>query len=265
MADALTDTEIKEELNPDQFEMMFLQTAEGKPPEPVETVVESVVVEPVIEAAIEPAVEVVVEPKVEPPVVEAKVEPVVVKPVTVEPAPPAPVIEYTAEELADLEGVRKDFPEITKVLAAQERLLTEKFGALLQSEVAKVQQTLAPVYANVAQSTQSAFEQAIAAAHADAKTLLPDAEAWIATQPTFLQAAYNQVLDGGTAAQVIEFFTTFKAATGRTADAGTKPEPVVDPEKQRKLASQEGVKSVRSTTKKDNGPLDFETAFNQVA
>lgn len=275
MADALTDDQVKDELNPDEFEMMFLQTAEGKAPEvPAEPVTpEPPVVEPPV---VEPPV--VEPPVVTPPVAPEppKVEPPVVTPPAApaapEPPAPAPVIEYTAEELADLESVKKDFPEVTKALAAQERLLTEKFGALLQTEVAKVQQTLAPVYASAAQSTQAQFKQAIAAVHADAETLLPDAEAWITTQPKFLQDAYNRVLDNGTVAEVVEFFTTFKTATGRTETpaAGKTPEELaaeatIAAEKAKKLASQEGVKNVRTPSRKDNGPLDFETAFNQVA
>lgn len=64
---------------------------------------------------------------------------------------------------------------------------------------------------------------AIYAAHPDADSIAESKELadWIEAQPSFARAGYQAVLQQGTTAEVIEFFDTFKQATGKAAQQNT--------------------------------------------
>ena len=259
----------------DEFDLFFeqessrgpedvLETSPEVDPEPVkaEDAVDETVVEdpaPVVEApkveepapAPEPVLKVV--PKVEEPKVEPRPEP-----------EPPKVIEYTEDELKAIEEEQAEFPEVSKAWAARERVLTERFEQKLEQALAGVQKTLEPVFKTSETQARNSYEAEILKAHADAFTQMDALTTWIGEQPAIMQKAYNNVLDTAVpASEVIELFDIFKDAT-KVAEPVTPEEPVVDEATKRKLASQEGVRSRRTDTKKDTGPLDFETAFNQA-
>lgn len=82
-------------------------------------------------------------------------------------------------------------------------------------------QALAPMRQREQQSETEAHYQAIYAAHPDADSLVESQElaAWLQAQPTFAQAAYQQVLNNGSAEQIVELFDTFKQSSGLTQAA----------------------------------------------
>jgi hypothetical protein len=75
---------------------------------------------------------------------------------------------------------------------------------------------LAPLRAQQALSVTDAHFSSIYAAHPDADSITESAElaGWIGKQPSVAQAAYQSVLERGTAAQVVELFDAFKKDTG---------------------------------------------------
>lgn len=75
-----------------------------------------------------------------------------------------------------------------------------------------------PLQRQKAVTAQEAHYQAIYSKHADADSVAESKELadWISKQPSFARAGYQSVLGNGTAAEVIELFDSFKAATGRT-------------------------------------------------
>lgn len=241
-------------------------------PAPVET--EAVATEPAPKVE-EPVVEA---PKVEEPAPKVeepapKVEPALkVVPKVEEPAPkveepePPKVIDYTEDELKAIEEEQAEFPEVSKAWAARERVLTERFEQKLEIALAGVQKTLEPVFQNSQAQARNSYEAEILGKHADAFDQMDALSAWISEQPAIMQKAYNNILDTAVpASEVIELFDIFKAATKPAEPAVAEDAaPVVDEATKKKLASQEGVRSRRTDTKKDTGPLDFESAFNQA-
>ena len=90
---------------------------------------------------------------------------------------------------------------------------------LVQQQVqAHVSQATAPLREQQAQAEVQTHYGAILAAHPDASSIAESAELddWIAKQPSYAQPALRGVLEGGSAAQVIEVFDDFKRATGKS-------------------------------------------------
>ena len=117
-----------------------------------------------------------------------------------------------------------DFSEegIVKGVAA----LVEQRAAVMVD--AKLAAALAPFQQREVQGAQEAHAQSIYGAHPDVDEMHESAEfkAWMGNQPGYARAAIEQTLDKGSAQQVIEVFSTFKAAAaagkGNPADAVAK-------------------------------------------
>ena len=91
---------------------------------------------------------------------------------------------------------------------------------------AKLDAALAPFKQREAVTAVNAHEQAIYGAHPDADEVHESAEfkAWMGNQPSYARSAIEHTLTKGSAQQVIEVFSTFKAAFGKgnPADAVTQ-------------------------------------------
>lgn len=104
------------------------------------------------------------------------------------------------------------------------QLVTEQADALraeMRGELAKAVQ---PLKATQAVDATAAHMDAIYTKHPDADSIHRSLELknWIATQPSFARAGYESVLQKGSTEEIIEFFDTFKAATGKTQAADPK-------------------------------------------
>ena len=103
------------------------------------------------------------------------------------------------------------------------QLVEQRASALVD---AKLNAALAPLREREAQSAVSAHQQAIYGAHPDADEVFESAEfkRWMGDQPAFARAGIEYALTNGEAKDVIDVFSTFKAATGKgtTADAVTR-------------------------------------------
>ena len=283
----LKDEPVSQEVGNDEFELMFLQESGGEPEavaEPLETTAEvPEVEEPKVEEPEPKVEELKVEvPKVEDPepkVVEPKlkvVEPKVEDPAAVaaREAQDAKNAERTKraqlaeDEQALMAEVKKDFPDIARVQDIQQRIIEARVEAALDERFAAMEKRYAPALDTAQVVAKNEFERKVLKTHEDAFAILPEVEKWIETQPTILKNAYNAVLDNGTAADAVELLTLFKDAAGRSKveDDPAKLEAArkVEEERERKLASQEGVKG-RQTTKKDSAPETFDGAFEQAS
>ena len=126
-----------------------------------------------------------------------------------------------------------DFSEegIAKGIAALMERTREELRAELREEAAR---ELKPLKDREAQEVKDSHYSAIFQKHPDANEIVQSSQfaAWHASLPGFQRAAVDAVLNpetGGTAAQVIEVFDTFKAQTGKAAapaaqDKGKAPE-----------------------------------------
>jgi len=88
---------------------------------------------------------------------------------------------------------------------------------------AALNKALAPIQQKQQIDAVQSHMSAIYAAHPDADSIAESKELadWIEAQPSFARAGYQAVLQQGTTAEVIEFFDTFKQATGKAAQQNT--------------------------------------------
>lgn len=105
------------------------------------------------------------------------------------------------------------------------QLVEQRTTALVD---AKLSEALAPLKQREVQGAQEAHAQSIYGVHPDADEVHESAEfkAWMGNQPGYARAAIEQTLEQGSAQQVIEVLSTFKAAAaagkGNPADAVAK-------------------------------------------
>lgn len=116
-----------------------------------------------------------------------------------------------------------DFSEegIAKGVAA---LVDQRAAALVDARLAQAMQ---PLQQREQLSAQQAHENAIYAAHADADEIADSAEfkQWVDAQPAFARAAVANVLQNGSAAEIVEVFSTFKGAKPAAAPAASPATP----------------------------------------
>ena len=135
------------------------------------------------------------------------------------------------EELQDLFG---DFSE-EGLAKGVEKLIDQAVQTKIKAFVEeRLNNALSPLQQKQQVDATQAHYRAIYEAHPDADSIAESQEmaAWIKAQPSFTQAAIEQVLKSGTAEQVVEVFSAFKAS-----GAAAKHEDV-------KQSAQEMVKKV---------------------
>ena len=273
----MPDTEtIEDNLEPDAFDLAF-EAAAGQdlpdlPPEP-ET---PPTPEPTPEAPPEPQPEPQPETPPEPappapeppaPTPPATPEPTAPTPPPAPEPPPAPTTvddSFTEDEQAAFDEVAANFTEVSAAIKATQRVMLAKMENMVEKRVADVLARLAPVAAVAQNVAYTKFKDEVHKVHADAEKLLPEVEAWILTQPDFLQESYNNVLDRGTVAQTIKLYNVFKKETG-SAQPPPPPEPPKDPEKEKRLNAQEGVRGRHTGGRAAVDPNDFDGAFEKFA
>ena len=98
--------------------------------------------------------------------------------------------------------------------------------APVRADVESVKQSIAPLQQNAVKTAEQLHFEAIQSKHPDVDSLVESQElqSWIAAHPSFVQPAMRQVLEQGTAQQVIELFDNFKKATQPAA----APAPTTD-------------------------------------
>jgi len=121
-----------------------------------------------------------------------------------------------------------------------EGAMAKGIATLIRQGFTSLRQELEPITARHQTSEVEKHYGAIYQAHPDADSIAEsqELESWIASKPSFTQAAYRSVLDPqgkGTAQQVVELFDTFKKETGAT-QAAPAPAPSVDPKAAAKAA-----------------------------
>lgn len=132
-----------------------------------------------------------------------------------------------------------DFSEeaIAKGLGTMMAQMREELRAELRQESA---QALKPLKEQQAKEASDGHLSAIYQKHPDADEIVQSAEfnAWFKALPSFTRGAVAAVLDpktGGTAAEVVEVFDTFKAQTGKAAPAPRAQGDGKAPEVQRRV------------------------------
>jgi plasmid stabilization system protein ParE len=115
-----------------------------------------------------------------------------------------------------LAQLNEDFPELAEKLGPVLKVMIEQgvkttVGAL----EAKVNELIKPLQTSVEESSADKHFNAIREAHSDFNDLMKGdtVDKWIETQPAFVRSRYAEVLEKGTASEVIELIGAFKEAT----------------------------------------------------
>ena len=272
-----------EGLSGDAFDLAFEAVATGEIVEPVKD--EPVKDEPVKDEPVkdEPVKD---EPVKDEPVKDAPVKDDPVKETPKKVETPDPAIEAAAkaaqeaatarENLSEdetklLSEVATDFPEVLKAIEARERVLVAKmenqFAAKLAELTSQFDTKITPALTTAQSYATNQFMASVLQKHADAVTLLPDVEKWVAGQPAIVRRSYDAVLDGGTVAETVELLDIFKKATQVSTPSEPTPEEVAaQQDKEKRLKAQEGVKGRHTSGGRAAvDPDDFDGAFDKFA
>lgn len=150
---------------------------------------------------------------------------------------------------AEQQAAVDTMPESVQALAEKSGLsddeLAALFGDFSEKDIAKAVQKLVamsvsdevgkalmPIHEKEVQAAQQAHYQAILAAHPDAGELADskELESWVNGLPKYAQAGVREVLEKGSAFDVIEVLNDFKAAIGKNTQSVQK-----QPEKRAKV------------------------------
>ena len=148
-------------------------------------------------------------------------------PATVAPTQQEQDIE-TAQAAIDA-GVNPDyFGDFSEEALAEgiNKLIDERVKAQVDAQVA---QALQPMQQKEQESAAQAHMRTIYEAHQDADSIVESGEfeTWKASQPSYIQAALDGVLQQGTAEQVVELLNNYKQSTNSTPEPA-KAEPSKD-------------------------------------
>ena len=175
------------------------------------------------------------------------------------PAPEAPAL--SKEEIEAEEQFKKDWPEH----AAREERLKRELEALKNSfaeTLESIQGQISPLAQTVQMTAQERHLQTITTAHPDALDIVPKVEEWIGTQPKIYQGEMKRIIEGGTAAEVVELLNLYKGATA-PPEQPAKAKP--DPAKEARLKRMESPTTARTAVTAEADPDDFDSAFEAEA
>lgn len=175
------------------------------------------------------------------------------------PAPEAPAL--SKEEVEAEEQFKKDWPEH----AAREERLKRELEALkttFTETLEALQGQISPLAQTVQMTAQERHLQTITTAHPDALDIVPKVEEWIGTQPKIYQGEMKRIIEGGTAAEVVELLNLYK---GATAPPEQPAKAKTDPAKEARLKRMESPTTARTAVTAEADPDDFDSAFEAEA
>ena len=175
------------------------------------------------------------------------------------PVPEAPAL--SKEEIEAEEQFKKDWPEH----AAREERLKRELEALkttFAETLEALQGQIGPLAQTVQMTAQERHLQTITTAHPDALDIVPKVEEWIGTQPKIYQGEMKRIIEGGTAAEVVELLSLYK---GATAPPEQPAKAKTDPAKEARLKRMESPATARTSVTAEADPDDFDSAFEAEA
>ena len=186
---------------------------------------------------------------------------------------PDPVLDPEVE--AKLAAFRKDWPDIAEAVDAQsahaQAQMEARVARLVASVVQGVYADIAPMAKTYATTEASAFRTAVLDKHNDYDVVFPKLEPWIKSQPAYLQAGMLHAYNAGSAEDVIDLVTRYKAAAGVMPQVPEPPagnpsggsQSVSAAAKAAELAPVQGKRTAPKPAGED--PNDFDSAFAQAA
>jgi hypothetical protein len=145
-----------------------------------------------------------------------------------------------------LAGLREDFPELADKILPVVQSLVEKG---VKDATAVIEQRLQPLQKSAEDLAIDKHFDAIRGAHSDYDALMASkkVDEWVNAQPSIVKSAYTQVLEKGTAEQVIELIGIYKDAN--------KPADTPQPTKEELEAKAKA--EIDAATKKTGAPASL--------
>lgn len=176
---------------------------------------------------------------------------------------------YTPEDEAYLKEYEKDWEDVSKGEALKRRAEYNELVKHIFSEVQKY-------YAPVEQTLRTLAERA---QYADLEQSIPDYDdnlrdnvvSWVDSQPDYLQAAYKEVIQSGTAEQVKDLVSRYKQATGgastkqKASPKPAKKEPELSDDAKKAAQSLAPVSSKRGAVPKGEDKSNYDDAFSRFS
>jgi hypothetical protein len=180
---------------------------------------------------------------------------------------------YTDEEQTFLTQYEKDWGDVAKGEALKRRA---EYQALLDHVFKQVANFVKPIQETAEALAQRTFTSDVRSAVPDySDQLRADVMGWVKSQPTYLQVAYNHVIEEGTVDEVKDLVDRYRTATGKAAPkpagaGGAAPKPAdkgneLSDEAKKAAAALAPVDSKRSGVTAPGDPSDFEDAWKQAA
>ena len=178
---------------------------------------------------------------------------------------------YTEDEQKKLTAYMKDWPDVAEAEALRRKGEYRHLTQFVFAEVANVLKPWMDMVDSLAAKNQHAEIRESVPDYNDA--LADQVAAWVKTQPSYLQNAYNTVITSGTPGEVSDLITRFRKETGSTAPAQKSngaPPPAkkateLPPATKQAAAALAPVSSKRSAISSGVDPNDFDGAFDQFA
>lgn len=178
---------------------------------------------------------------------------------------------FSEEEASFLQQYEQDWPDVAKAEQLRRRA---EYQQLVGYVFDQFQQHFQPVAAMVQQlATQTQLQQ-LQGAVPDYDVVREDVLNWVENQPTYLQVAYNHVINNGTVDEVSDLINRYKVDAGITSQAGAPaptptptPQPKPRPATELPTATKQAaaalapVSSKRTAVVTQTDPNDFESAF----
>lgn len=194
-----------------------------------------------------------------------------------QPAPAAPAADtapapiYSAEEQTELADLQKEWPDLHRLFTLMSRQVQHETLTYAFSEMERV---LTPLQSSVGTLAGNEHMAAIYEVHADYDQVYQPVMNWIEQQPSFLKAAYQNVVDKGTAQDVAEMITRFKtetkwqeaprAAAPVTPAVPSPATPVLSNAAMKAATAIGAVGTKRSGVPTAQDPLDFDGAWAEA-
>lgn len=151
-----------------------------------------------------------------------------------------------------------------------------EYQQLLQHVFTQVANFVKPIQETAEALAQRTFTSDVTTAVPDySDQLRADVIAWVKTQPTYLQVAYNHVITEGTVDEVKDLVDRYRTATGKAApkpsgDGGAAPKPAEKGNELSEAAKQAAaalapVDSKRSGVQAPSDPSNFDDAWKEAA
>lgn len=193
---------------------------------------------------------------------------------------PAPYVPVTADaylndtQKAQIAKFKAEWPDESPAIEMMVEARAQAIMANAQHAlVTQLNTVLAPLFQSTEKAEVNSHMSVIRSAHPDLDQVIGNLPAWVATQPQFLQPAYNSILQKGSAADVVGLLNEYKKASSATGAAPVTPAPAVaqetkpakNPVSAAAVAATAAVPATQRqnpTTKGD--PNDFDGAFDEA-